>query len=119
MGLDSFFMKKLDEPDKDGNMFSIDENFPDLPLAVGIFSGGPGGFRGKCYNDIIQQITGESLYQHIISPEKVKEMSDKLEASTSLGELMESNGWVEEDITALQKAFKYASDNGLTLLGWW
>jgi hypothetical protein len=48
-------------------------------LCGGIESGGWESFRGKVYADLVEYITGASLYQKWIPPETVQKMSKALE----------------------------------------
>ena len=72
MGLDSYWL------DGDKKKASVPGHFR---LVGGMLSGhGNDSFRGKCYAGLVESVTGVSLYQELIAPEVVREMSDKLGA---------------------------------------
>jgi hypothetical protein len=97
---------------------------PGLHLVGGMFSGsGNGSFRGKIYADLIDHVTGVSIYQEEIPNEMVRKMADKLQAFD-----MSSESWKEwqayedQDIQHwhdLVRMFRVYADAGALLHGWW
>ena len=85
MGLDNFWElpEGADEPTFE----------KELRLCGGMFSGhGQGSFRGKVYADLVEAITGVSLYTEKIDNETVREMAQKL-AETTYEEALEHDSW--------------------------
>ena len=81
----------------------------------------PDSFRGKVYNKLIEDITGESLYQEWIRPERVKRMYEALKKCNP-EEAAKSNYFcsiVESDFVNLRKVFKICAERNLGLWGWW
>src|SRR4249919_4012400 len=74
MGLDSFW-RAPEGADCVQPHFEME-----LKLCGGMFSGnGEGSFRGKVYSDLIEGVTGESLYQEVISNDTVRKMAAALQ----------------------------------------
>jgi hypothetical protein len=103
-----------------------DKLFSKIPnvLCGGLFSGNGAGnsFRGKVYNDVVEYVTGQSLYQEAIPPETVREMADKLEAKTHMD--LSNSFYAKYDIKpaelqALAKWFRVVADEGGIVIGWW
>ena len=110
MGLDNVWRKS-------GKNVSIKGEFN---LVGGGFSGfGNDSFSGKVYNDIIEKITGESLYQYEIPNETVRKIASKLEST--IWEENLSNEYVvdKEEYSNLCKMFKAHAEAGHTLHGYW
>lgn len=105
--------------------------FAGIQLIGGLFSGGEGAssFRGKVYNDLIEDVTGVSLYQHIIEAEVVAQMADALAAYASTphedsDEDSDDDGYgrgyeYSEDLESLVRFFAVCKENGYSLSGWW
>ena len=71
MGLDNYWK---DQHGKEGYV----EGY--FRVVGGLCSGnGNDSFRGKVYNEIVHELTGESLYQDKISSETVKEMNEAIQ----------------------------------------
>lgn len=120
MGLDSFW-----HPPEDTDVIPPSFN-PELKLCGGMFSAhGQGSFRGKVYNDLIERVTGVSLYQEVIDNDTVRAMADKLAslpvASVPGSIYKQATSWdtSPEEIKDLQRMFKGYADAGYTLKGWW
>lgn len=80
MGLDTY----ATVPDPEGeSQFAPDEPFAGLKLVGGMLSGGAGSssIRGKVYDEVVLEATGEGLYQERIEPETVAEMARRLRAA--------------------------------------
>lgn len=98
--------------------------FASIPpvLVGGLLSGNGDGpsFRGKVYNDYVQEVTGESLYQEFIPTEKVKEMANKLEEAVKERKFAEvTNPVSAEEAHALTQWFRVCAENGYAVIGWW
>lgn len=113
MGLDSFWV------DANREVVGVEGDFN---ICGGMLSDhGNRSFRGKVYSDIIKQITGESLYQEYISPEKVKEMSKALEETTydEVCTIDSSRQLEEKEYSDLVAMFSAHSKANHGLVGWW
>jgi hypothetical protein len=122
MGLDNYPAR-----DPEGTLLPEDEEAfrkAGIRLCGALFSDGEVSFRGKVYNDLVEQVTGVSLYQEWIPPETVRKMAAEL-AVRSPEEL--ARMWVGEDYTeehvremeSLQQHFLICARRGLGLIGWW
>jgi hypothetical protein len=121
MGLDTFASRSPDHIElTDEDIKSFEE--AGIKLCGGIFSGNgnDGSFRGKIYVLLIQDITGESLFQNWISPETVREMHKALETCDPQ-QVLQENSWYRNspaDIFELRKFFRVCSKRGLGLINW-
>lgn len=119
MGLDNFAARVPGEDLTEEDLQALKE--ADIHLCGGILSGPPDSFRGKVYDDLILEITGESLYQEWIPPEKVKRMYEALmkcnPEEAAKGDYLYSID--ESEISNLRKFFKVCAERNLGLLGWW
>lgn len=119
MGLDSYF-----------TFAGAEETWPKVDLKVnlcgGMFSGGDDGlsFRGKVYDDIVEQTSGGklTLYVEDQDNEMVQEIADALEAG--LKSAPDRQVWGEYEcaraqVEDLAKAFRVYGDAGYSLVGWW
>ena len=110
MGLDSFWMQDNERASVSG----------DFRVCGGMLSGhGNDSFRGKVYNDIVESLTGVSLYQEKIPNETVKQMSDTLDChvwNRSIGEQFDIS---EDSFNDLLLIFRLHSQAGHDLVGWW
>lgn len=120
MGLDNYFGRLL----TGGDLSAPPVVWPEVNLTGGLFSGGNGSFRGKVYAGLVEQITGESLYQGIIFSSEIDKMTKALEGF--LEENLDSEftdkdrGIItREELQDLAKLFRFAVDNSLVLCGWW
>jgi hypothetical protein len=76
VGLDNFAYKLVPITAED------DPRLADINLCGGMFSGNGarGSFRGKVYGDMVESITGVSLYQSVISTGDVQTVAEELKA---------------------------------------
>jgi len=121
MGLDTFFRF----------MTAPGETAPKLDLTVkhlcgGMFSGDNDGssFRGKVYDDIVQEATGGgyTLYEEITSPEIVRNIAEALATYLSKNPDQTEFGEYErprEEIVELQKVFDAYGNASAIMVGWW
>lgn len=116
MGLDSYFSETKD--------YKAIES-PNYKICGGLCSGQGLSFRGKVYNDLIQDATGESLYQEWIPPKTVKCMAISLKgyiaALKSFSGERTYTDWelTLESIEELNRMFQDAASLNLGLIGWW
>ncbi|NCA13187.1 MAG: hypothetical protein EBS89_03490 [Proteobacteria bacterium] len=111
MGLDSFWV------DENSKKASVPGEFR---LVGGMLSGhGNDSFRGKCYNGIVEAVTGVSLYQEKIGNEVVREMSDKLGAVQWSSQFGFDHDIDESEFRDLVRMFRLHADEGHSLCGWW
>ena len=73
MGLDNYFERR--KPREDEEIV-----WPNVLLVQGMLAANPGWFRGRVYYKFVEQVTGEPLYQQIISEQKVSAMADRFSA---------------------------------------
>ena len=139
MGLDNYALQGPDralaaeerefEPDEDLERLGFkplsDEDIEafeeaDIHLSGGVLSGEDGGFRGKVYDLLVQDITGESLYQEWIPPGRVKKMYEALMKCDPKEVLKGEYGYdlSESSIINLRKFFKVCAERNLGLVGW-
>ena len=119
MGLDSFW--KLPK----GTRKPVFK--PELILVGGLFSGhGKGSFRGKIYSDIIEAITGESLYQEEIPNTTIREMAEKLNNFSPTEAFLKDHAAYKqtpsehlEEYNNLRRMFNEYAKRGASLHGWW
>lgn len=112
MGLDTYA-----QPSPDEELSAEDEQAFEqagISLCGGLLSGNDGSFRGKVYDDLVYEVTGQSLYQEWIPPEVVAAMYQKLR-SCNLSDHPDR----EDDIKNLRRFFKVCMDRSLGLHGWW
>ena len=100
MGLDSFWRMPTDEVRQgETNVRSTQDNHPQHPtfnpplhLCGGMLSGsGEGSFRGKVYNELIERLnelierlTGVSLYEETLPNNVIRMMADHLDSVVSV-----------------------------------
>lgn len=120
MGLDSYWVAPCEcQEDQTCPKCSIPEFTPPLRLVGGILSGhGAGSFRGKVYADVIEEITGVSLYTEKIEPPVVKHMAAKLRAAAppNSHEYSEFRDGEWEDLVRMFEAY---AARDYALAGWW
>jgi len=99
--------------------------FVEVPnvLCGGLFSGNGAGpsFRGKVYNDIIENLTEVSLYQEEIPNETVRNMADTLGLLLVTGinaRQCKKLGITVEEFEALAKWFLVVANNNGVVVGW-
>lgn len=123
MGLDTYARHPKPENDEDATYASLSEEEEkafgraNIALCGGMMSGNgnDGSFRGKVYSGLIQEITGESLYQNWIPPERVRVMADKLDSYDGPPPRAED----DETIPNLRRFFRVCVELNLGLVGWW
>jgi len=116
MGLDNYWMKNKEE------LGTIEGEFK---ICGGMLSGhGNGSFRGKVYAQLVEDITGISLYGYTpdindISNEVVRDMADGLEATEWRDSYIENYGIEEQEFKDLVKMFRLHADAGHYLVAWY
>lgn len=124
MGLDTYALRSPHEDLTEEDAQAFDQ--AGIELCGGILSGSGGSFRGKVYDDLVLEVTGVSLYQEWIPPEKVQEMYQALaardpEEALSAAEAT-GNLWREhtpDEIVQLCAFFRVCAERGLGLAGSW
>lgn len=126
MGLDTYARQPFEKAEQSEKVLKQarkirEAHFGEVGSALvgGMFSGhgGDGSFRGKVYDDDVERITGESLYQEEIDNTTVGEMADALEAALQEGDTVMVDG--QNHLEPLALWFRAAADNGYTVNGWW
>ena len=116
MGLDNIWMKSKDERGVVEGEFKI---------CGGIFSGnGNDSFRGKVYAQLVEDITGISLYGYTpddyeITNEVVRDMADGLEATEWRDSYIENYDIEEQEFKDLVRMFRLHADAGHYLVAWY
>jgi hypothetical protein len=136
MGLDTYAMRHNpkfdptvpeDTPDREYQYIPMeDELFKDVPncLCGGMFSGNGAGhsFRGKVYDDVVQSIANETLYQEEIPNEVVRNIADAFASATARGfnnKKCRLHDISPAELEALTTWFRVVADNGGVVVGWW
>ena len=123
MGLDTFAV--LSGKDSEGKRSNApDGNFVGIRLCGGMCSGGSSSssMRGKVYAGIVEEATGESLYEEYIEPETVAEMADKLAEfvkATSSKDINANFNLTKDEAKNLVKWFNVCKEHGYGICGWW
>lgn len=95
-------------------------------LVSGMFSMDTNSFRGKAYNDYVQYVTGQSLYQELIEECAVVEMAKRLKKFADNAFAAEP-GFEARNIYGLNKDvaedlanwFQTVANNNGVVVGWW
>lgn len=151
MGLDNYFYKfatdedgeKIPVPeDPSGDSGYVVELYPgddpdfielsskhEINLIGGMMSGNGanGSFRGKCYSDMVEHITGISLYEDCIDPLTVKKMGEMMLAGykdyrTNDGVYINNeygDDNTKDDLWSLGMLFTIAGDLGYSCVSWY
>ena len=123
MGLDSLWRIETSKEFKEVELSEAHKRILEAhPVCGGLFSAhGVDSFRGKVYSDLVERITGESLYQDYIPPERVKKMAAQLNQTPHLRALPKMGHYPigAEEYGNLQVMFKVYAENGAGLVGWW
>ncbi len=120
MGLDVYAQPGPNEEltPEDERAFEVAE----VQLCGGMLSGADGSFRGKVYSRLVASITGESLYQEWIPPERVKAMYEaflRCEPREFDDDHDHRFADVETAVRNLTKFLGVCVARGLGLVGWW
>lgn len=108
MGLDSFAM--IGNEQMDGALF---KHLPPV-LCGGMFSDGMSSIRGKVYNEIVDSITGFSLYEEKINNAQVGMIAMALADAGHKG-----SGLSKKEYETLTEWFRIIHNNGGWVHGWW
>lgn len=92
----------------------------ELNLCGGMFSdSGNSSFRGKVYDLLVSEATGQTLYSEDIPNNLVVQMAEKLQGCTiSSAQVIDPN-IVEQELEDLKLMFKLHAEAGHKLVGWW
>jgi hypothetical protein len=115
MGLDTYALNSTATDSLPDQLFTHIEPC----LIGGMFSGNGGGasFRGKCYSEYVESVTGVSLYQEEIPTDTVKMMADKLESASK--EIPQYGDPTFQEKKALAQWFRVVANENGTVGGWW
>ncbi len=121
MGLDTFasrFEEITELSEADIKAFEREN----INLCEGLFTDGEASFRGKVYAIVVLEITGISLFEYWIPPEKVYDMWQAFE-DCDPEEFTDDNSGVRnsdtDSINELRKFFKVCAERKLGLVGCW
>ncbi|MEZ5124624.1 MAG: hypothetical protein R2826_00045 [Thermoleophilia bacterium] len=94
-----------------------------IDLCGGLFSDGTTSFRGKVYEMLVLEVTGESLTREWLPPETLAEMADKLDECDpeTVGEDFDlGERWTPSpgEIRDLRRLFRICAERGLGLIAW-
>lgn len=113
MGLDNAWVRE-------GTAEGLKLHFePELHLTGGMYSGhGNGSFRGKVYEHIVLELTGQSLYQQRIPAGVVRQMAEKI---AEVDPQWATDRWRMRagEFADLQRMFLAYAEAGADLIGWW
>ncbi len=108
------------------NFWQIDEDTPgfiegDFQVVYGPFSNkGNSSFRGKAYDDIIEPITGVSLYEDKIEIETIRKMNEKIqECSCEKARELAGYDLKEKEWKDFQKMWDAHTKTGHYLISWY
>ena len=109
MGLDNY----LQTSEEVGE--NVYEELANVNLCGGMFSGNgsDGSFRGKVYNDYVEEVTGVSLYENSIGPETLLGMAEAIRQDLNLA------GIEDCDLHDLATLFEVGGKYGCSLLSWY
>jgi len=93
----------------------------EIELCGGIYSGAPGSFRGKMYEILIPEVTGESLYQDWIPPATVKKIYEDLKEFDyeEAQDLVLGRYKSGDEFMNLLRFFRICVEHDLGLINWW
>ena len=119
MGLDNYIVVE------DAALYHrIREELNGLSLVRGLVTAeGSHWIRGKVYNELIEGLTGVSLYQEDIDPQTVEKIHKVLQ-KTKFSKAKRYMGWWEEEDQekaweGIQKFFEVCVKYNASLGGWW
>jgi len=120
MGLDNYAKRGPEEDLTPDDLAAFEA--AGIELCGGIFSGSTDCFRGKVYSGLVTMVTGETLYEEWIPPDRVKRMYEAL-AGCDPEKVAEEHdprfGDTGAQIDNLRKFFKVCAERKLGLIGWW
>jgi hypothetical protein len=120
MGLDTFAARSPEGDLHEGDEQAFDE--VDLQLCGGMHSGGAGSFRGKVYVDVVERVSGVSLYEEWIPPETVRGMAQAFDGCDPQAVECEMASGVHPttatEVRELRTFFRICANRGLGLVGW-
>jgi len=123
MGLDTYAGKRLGE---DKIELLPDSLFLKYYLVSGAFSMDQSSFRGKIYNDYVEYVTGQSLYQQVIGVDIVVKMAENL-TKFALSGFNSEPGFESRNIYGVDQViahelaawFQTVAKNNGVVVGWW
>jgi hypothetical protein len=120
MGLDTYAAPSPEGDLREGDEQAFDE--ADLRLCGGMNSGSGGSFRGKVYSDVVEHVSGVSLYEEWIPPDTVRAMAEAFDLCDPEAVESEMAGGVYAtsavEVRELRRFFRICADRGLGLVAW-
>jgi hypothetical protein len=108
MGLDSFWVKPGDNTP---TPIVLD---PPVNVIGGLFSGnGNDSFRGKCYDDVVLEASGITLYTERLPNRSVRLIANALDRRAA------EDAAFAKSYRDFLRMFRAHADAGHDLLGWW
>ncbi|HET8987534.1 MAG TPA: hypothetical protein VFN43_03395 [Humibacillus sp.] len=80
---------------------------------------GDTSFRGKVYAELVQEVTGVSLFEEWIPPEVVRRMAAQLEQCDPVDTAGHRYDCTPFEVVELGRFFRLCADRGLGLVGSW
>jgi len=104
----------------------VADGFEKVPEMIGGMcsgTGSDGSFRGKAYYDLVEQLTGFSLFEEELPPPVVQKMALMLRASVN-GQQGPPSAWCQDqrtadDVEALACFFEACSKMGYSVISWY
>jgi hypothetical protein len=120
MGLDTYAARSPAGDLQEGDEQAFDK--ADLLLCGGMHSGSGGSFRGKVYSEVVKHVTGVSLYDEWIPPDRVRAMAAAFDLCDPQAVENELVGRVHAtsalEVHELRRFFRICADRGLGLVSW-
>jgi hypothetical protein len=120
VGLDTFAARspERDLQKEDEQAFDA----ADLQLCGGMYSGSGGSFRGKVYADVVEHVSGVSLYEEWVPPDTVRAMADAFDRCDpdSVEREMADGVYATTavEVRELRTFFRICANRGLGLVSW-
>lgn len=80
---------------------------------------GDTSFRGKVYAELVEDVTGVSLFQEWIPPEVVRRMAAQLEQCDPVEEAGRQDDCSPFEVVEVGRFFRLCADRGLGLINSW
>lgn len=119
MGLDVYAV--LPDADDDGrHPLAPPAAFAGIPVPRGIVVGTIQSFRGGCFEEAVQAVTGRTLYVAYLPPGDTADLAEAVEAAPYEALPAPARGGITaDDWGALQRFLAVCRARGYGLCGWW